>query len=174
MTTLNARRFLIFLSSMVLTSVAFQEGTAGAWWRRQSGYTCMVDTYAGNNSTSVGRNLSNAGPSNSSTSNYAFLRCPLNDDSTGSNSGIVTLNVEVVDNSTTDVVFADACVQYWNSAGGTCGTTKQTTAAGTGHFTLNPTLAWSSFPSDLGYVEVILPPFTGSSTSMLTGIYTST
>jgi hypothetical protein len=164
-----------FLFSTIVTGVVCHEGIANAWWRRESGFECFLDTSNGFLSQSVGLVVS--GPANFDSTKGALLDCPVLDDSNEQTNSIVTLNVEVIDNSTQFGIQSYACTQYWSVDGGNCGSGAQTGTTATGHFTLSPPLTyWSpTYSADFAFVQVILPQLrTGSNPSALAGIFYGT
>lgn len=74
---------------------------------------------------------------------------------------IVEFNVHVYDgnnNASSNYVYAQICVQDWSgTTGGGCGSGDQTSGAGTGSDTLNPSLSELT-ANDFGYIYVQLPP----------------
>jgi hypothetical protein len=135
---------------------------ASAWSVRQNGAFCMQDP--------GGQTFHNgAGTANHSSSQDGLLACPVIDTSATPKTGITALSVVVVDNSTTQAITTNACIQLATGAGGQCGAASSTSVAGTGVSTLSPARTRWTGANDFPYIFVSLPKAVGSNFSRIDG-----
>lgn len=146
--------------------------TAEAFWKRRHASSCFYDSFDKDDVWNGHYFVNN----NSSTSTV-YLVCPVDDDDTTPKQNFAEVKVHGHDGNGTAAgsVEAKTCVAYWDSNGGTCATPSNSSATGTGSYSLSPSLSkfTSDYSSDFGYVNVILPPMSGSR-STLRGIYIKT
>ena len=177
MTLENAFRSLIgFASAALATYVALSPATSEAMDRRDSASSCMLpESY-------YVPNLSGASYPSSTTEGTSWWRtdydksisCPYRDDDRFRRDQVNQLNVHVYDGHTSLDIETRACVQYYHTGGGSCGTAA--TSSGVGDKTLAPGLgAWSAAnQSHFGYIYVNLPRKQGAAPSAVRGWWSST
>jgi hypothetical protein len=135
---------------------------ASAWSVRQNAAFCMNDP-----SSQVVHN--GGGVANNSSTADGLLQCPVIDTSATPKTGITALSVVLVDNSTTQAITTNACIQLSTGAGGQCGAPSTTSVGGTGVSTLSPARTRWTGANDFPYLFVQLPKNTATGASRIDG-----
>lgn len=161
----------LFLSSAVLSAVLAWSPLSLALSQRYSATDCHVDAKPWNTDFVYNAQIANL------ISGRLYLYCPVQDDDRFPKTAITTLNVHAYDGQmlASLPITAAACVSYWSTAGGTCGTAASTNGT-VANPTLSPSLsAWSS-AADFGYLYVSLEQTSGGTSSnspALRGFFTA-
>jgi hypothetical protein len=150
----------VFGACAVVGAVVGTALPAAAWSVRQNGSFCMTDP---------GANVMHdgAGVSNYNTAAIGRLTCPVTDTSLTPKTGITAFSAIVNDQSAAAGISALACIQFASLAGGACGATVTTSAAGTGLTTLSPprTLWGPGNANDMPYLLILLPARASTTTT---------
>lgn len=159
---------VLFAAGFVVGSlVGGAEAIAG--WRSYPGQACSTNE-------ARGQALGVSTISGPTLANYLSAYCPVPDDNPSARfSNATGLTVSVYDSSTTAYQRAQACVTYYGSLGGSCGSfaSSGTSAAATGNYSISPSRSsWTTYPDEYAYVYVELSGVTGSP-SYVKGYYTS-
>lgn len=170
------RRTHLFLLGFVASVVAFSTAPAKAAYQRYSATGCTSTQDQLNINYWTVPNVS-SGVVNYLSAGISELFCPIDDSDIFAKASINTLNVHVYDGSSTDQIWAYACLTFVGSNGGACGVVDDTGAnTNTGNYVLHPGLsAWqdtTDYPNGLPYLIVYLP-LDGGTASNLRGYFTS-
>jgi len=140
---------------------------------RHNGSECEL-TYASDVSSQI---LQGGEVANDSTTDAMELTCPVHSSDYLRQQSINTANVhgysgQAQSQDTTKWALAQACVKFYGSFGGNCGTLVAKN--GSGFFTLQPGLtAWKTYTADFAYYTVRLPSKVGGTRSALYGVWLS-
>jgi len=151
---MNYRRHLaLFALSAAAGLVCAAAPAVHAYWVKQHASFCSAQ-WSVNSWT-----LYNGGFENSDPVNQMGLLCPVADDSQHPKSAVAAINVHVRDGNSTSLMWAEACVTFRTTPGGSCGDADWTTDNSfVGYDTLTPPPdVWADHPDDYGYIFVLVP-----------------
>lgn len=160
------RAIPLFLAAAAAAAYLVWPGGASAAYRRYDAAFCAHGSdyvYA------------NGGALANTSTSYTYLPiCPVIDDSTFAKSAATGVNVHVYDNHNAGSVEATACVQYYGTAGASCGTTQYSSSVGIGNVMLTPSISvWlsSANAAHFPYVAVQLREMQSGRQAKLFGYY---
>ncbi|MES1177652.1 MAG: hypothetical protein ABUL62_25230 [Myxococcales bacterium] len=174
MNKLWMRCAIAFGAAAAVTTVLVAARTAVAKTYRVSAATCLPEN-------PVYLSMYDDALTNMDTSHLLDVDCAVPDGDYLAHDQIAYLNVHGYNGSnvttgTTGWAMAEACVGFYASNSGSCGSIASTGAPNTGMFTLQPSLtAWQnpSYHSDFAYVWSRIPPRGTGARSNLRGIWMS-
>ena len=151
-----------FVSAFVTLSVAGAE----AAWKRYHGAACVPS------GDQAQWSATSNGIANSETGMWlrSFI-CDMQESSSFLKASVTSINVYGEDRHPSMNPEARACVSFWASTGGTCGSPAGPTGVFMGQFAATPSPStWVSNPNELGYVWLHLPSPSSSGTTTVHGM----
>lgn len=146
-----------FAAAAALSATLLAPQVAAAKYARVSASSCVVSK------NGVWATYHNNALSNGDVDGLMDMNCPVPDDDYFPHHEIRTLNVHGYDRSTRagdGMALAQACITFYATNSGSCGTLVSTPTTGTGMFTLLPSLtAWQDedYAYDFAFLFVRLP-----------------
>lgn len=155
-----------FMAGFVASFALFQVSGASAAWQHITAIECQPKEWDFTHWTWDGGGVQFTDPST-----YGRVYCPMHESDTFNKANVNAIGVYGEDRASADQVLMYACVNYWGSTGGTCGTVWQSGVSFLGQFGGQPSLAqWQSHPYDFGMVLIQMPGPTSNGYTTIHGI----